>query len=232
MYKNNSILAIIPARSGSRGIKNKNLVKINNLSLVAHAINCVKKINFIDHIHVSTDGKKIFNEASKFKCKPLFLRTKKLSGPRISDIEVIEYVLKKLEKILNKKFQIILLIQPTSPLRKSSDLLNCIKLLLSKNADSVWSLSISDLKHHPLKQLKILKNKLSYYDKKGNKIIARQQLNQVYHRNGICYALRRNTVLKKKSLMGTISIPYIVKRIVPNIDSYKDLEIAKKLMRR
>ena len=72
MYKNNSILAIIPARSGSRGIKNKNLVKINNLSLVAHAINCVKKINFIDHIHVSTDGKKIFNEASNLNVSRYF----------------------------------------------------------------------------------------------------------------------------------------------------------------
>ena len=91
MYKNNSILAIIPLDL-SRGIKNKNLQKINNLSLVAHAINCVK-INFIDHIHVSTDGKKFLMKLLNLN-KPLFLRTKKLSGPRISDIEVIEYVLK------------------------------------------------------------------------------------------------------------------------------------------
>ena len=163
MYKKKKILAIIPARSGSIGVKNKNLIKINNLSLVAHAIKCVQKVKIVDHIHVSTDGKKIYKEAEKYKQKPLFFRTKKLSGSRVSDIQVIEFVLKKTEKILKIKFDIILLIQPTSPLRISSDINHCIKLLISKKADSVWTLSKSDLKLHPLKQLKISKNRYPCY---------------------------------------------------------------------
>ena len=232
MYKKKKILAIIPARSGSIGVKNKNLIKINNLSLVAHAIKCVQKVKIVDHIHVSTDGKKIYKEAEKYKQKPLFFRTKKLSGSRVSDIQVIEFVLKKTEKILKIKFDIILLIQPTSPLRISSDINHCIKLLISKKADSVWTLSKSDLKLHPLKQLKISKNRFDYYDKKGKSIIARQQLGQLYHRNGICYALTRRTALVRKSLKGNFSIPYIINRKISNIDTYDDIFQAVKLMKK
>ena len=91
MFKKKRILAIIPARSGSKGIKNKNLIKINNISLVGHAINCLKKIKMIDHIHVSTDGKKIFNEAKNHNLPPLFYRPKKISGSITSDIDVIHF---------------------------------------------------------------------------------------------------------------------------------------------
>ena len=70
MFKKKKILAIIPARSGSKGIKNKNLKKINNISLVGHAIECLKKIKEIDYIHISTDGKKTYNEAKKYNLKP------------------------------------------------------------------------------------------------------------------------------------------------------------------
>jgi|TARA_Y100000389_G_scaffold168335_1_gene173952 CMP-N,N'-diacetyllegionaminic acid synthase len=232
MFKKKKILAIIPARSGSKGIKNKNLKKINNISLVGHAIECLKKIKEIDYIHISTDGKKIFKEAKKYNLKPLFYRPNYLSGPKTSDIEVIEFVLKKLEYNLKIKFDIILLVQPTSPLRIKHDIIKCINLLITSKSDSVWSLSELDLKYHPLKQIKVDKNRLDYFDPKGKNVSARQYLNRVFYRNGICYAITRHSILNLKSLKGRISTPYIVKRKIIDIDTPQDILEAKLLMKK
>jgi CMP-N,N'-diacetyllegionaminic acid synthase len=229
MIAGKNILAIVPARIGSKGIVKKNLKKIKKKSLVSHAIICLKKIKQIDRIFVSTDSNLIVKEALKFNISTPFLRNKRLAGDRISDYQVISDVLKKIEKLDKKNYDIILLIPPTSPFRKASDIVKCIKMLINNKPDSVWTVSKSDSKMHPLKQLSINKNKINFYDKRGKKIIARQQLQDLYHRNGICYAIRRQTILKQKNIMGNFCIPYIINRININIDNYFDLNLANLL---
>jgi CMP-N,N'-diacetyllegionaminic acid synthase len=231
MIAGKNILSIVPARIGSKGIVKKNLKKIKKKSLVSHAIICLKKIRQIDRIFISTDSNLIVKEALKFNISTPFLRTKRLAGDRISDYQVISDVLKKIEKLDKKNYDIILLIQPTSPFRKASDIVKCIKMLINKKSDSVWTVSKSDPKTHPLKQLSVVKNRVNFYEKSGKKIIARQQLHNLYHRNGICYAIKRETILKQKNIMGKFCIPLIINRININIDNYFDLKLANLLYR-
>ena len=133
MYKNKRLLAIIPARGGSKGIKLKNLKKINKISLIGHVSKIVKKIKFIDLSLVSTDHPKIIKEAKKYNLKILFKRPKKISGDKIGDLSVIKHSLLNAEKKTNLKYDIILFLQPTSPLRKVKDIKKVLISEIKKN---------------------------------------------------------------------------------------------------
>ena len=98
------ILAIIPARGGSKGLKNKNLKKIGKKSLISLAINSCKKLKLVDKIFVSTDSKKIAKEAEKQGIKVPFLRAKKISGDKIPAFDVIYQTLRLVEKFYKEKF--------------------------------------------------------------------------------------------------------------------------------
>ena len=212
MYKGKKVLAIIPARGGSKGIKLKNIVKLRGVPLIGYVSKVLHKINIIDYNLVSTDSKKISDVSRKYNLNVPFMRPKKLSGDRISDIDVMIHSLKKIEKITKTKFDIIVLLQPTSPLRKHSDVVRVVKKLVNDELDSVWTVSKVDSKFHPLKQLVIKESSLSYYDKLGKNIIARQQLSNLYQRNGVAYALTRECLLTQKKLLGKKNGFIIIKR--------------------
>ena len=231
MYKNKTILAIVPARGNSKGIKNKNLKKIKGLSLVEHAGNVLKKINWIDYSIISSDSDKIIKVAKKSNLEYFFKRPKSISGDRISDYSVIKHAVNTFEKKKKIKIDIILLIQPTSPLRKAKYIKDVIKKIIDEKLDSVWSVSKVDLKFHPLKQLIFNSDGLFYYNKKGKDIIARQQLLNTYHRNGVVYAISKKSILKNKDLLGKKSSAYIIKTPQISIDTLKDLKLASKLIR-
>tara|TARA_B100000780_G_scaffold146869_1_gene102602 strand:- start:295 stop:987 length:693 start_codon:yes stop_codon:yes gene_type:complete len=230
MYKNKTILAIVPARGNSKGIKNKNLKKIKGFSLVEHAGNILKRISWIDYSIISSDSDKIIKAAKKSNLECIFKRPKNISGDRIGDHAVIEHALKTVEKLKKNKIDIILLIQPTSPLRKVIHIKNVIKKIIDKKLDSVWTISKVDLKFHPLKQLTLQNNILSHYNEKGKSIIARQQLNNTYYRNGVAYAVTRKLVLKNKNLIGNKSSGYLINTPQVSIDTLKDLKLANKLI--
>ena len=230
MYKNKTILAIVPARGNSKGIKNKNLKKIKGFSLVEHAGNILKRISWIDYSIISSDSDKIIKAAKKSNLECIFKRPKNISGDRIGDHAVIEHALKTVEKLKKNKIDIILLIQPTSPLRKVMHIKNVIKKIIDKKLDSVWTISKIDLKFHPLKQLTLQNNILSHYNEKGKSIIARQQLNNTYYRNGVAYAVTRKLVLKNKNLIGNKSSGYLINTPQVSIDTLKDLKLANKLI--
>ena len=230
MYKNKTILAIVPARGNSKGIKNKNLKKIKGLSLVEHAGNVLKKISWIDYSIISSDSDKIIKAAKKSSLECIFKRPKKISGDRISDHSVMIHALKAVEKSKKDKIDIILLVQPTSPLRKVIDIKNVIKKIVDEKLESVWTISKTDLKFHPLKQLTLKKNILSHYNKKGKGIIARQQLNNTYYRNGVAYAVTRELVLKNKNLISKKSSGYLINTPQISIDTVGDLKLASQLM--
>ena len=219
----------MPARGGSKGIKNKNLKKIGKKSLIEIAANVLKRVNLIDCSMISTDNLKIAKEAKKFGLKFFKKRAKNLSGHNVGDAPVLKDALNQAEKKMNMKFDIILMCQVTSPLRKKKDIISCIKLIINKNFNSVWSISKVDRKFHPLKQLKLIKNKIHYFSSSGSKIIARQQLNDTYIRNGAIYAFTRKSILKM-NLLPNKSGAIVLKSKQVSIDTKEDLNYVKKLL--
>ena len=132
------ILGLIPARSGSKRIKNKNIYELNGKPLIQYTIEAAKNSKLLDDVIVSTDSKRIAEIANNFNINVPFLRPKKLSGDKIEMIEVIKHVVKK-KKF--KKINLIMLLQPTSPLRTNIDIDKSIKLFSLKRADTLVSVT-------------------------------------------------------------------------------------------
>lgn len=230
MFHNKKILALIPARGGSKGIRYKNLRKINGVSLIEYTSKFVDNCKFFDEKIISTESKKIIKEARKLKIKT-FKRSNSTSKDYTSDYEVIREVLN--DKIIKqKKYDFIVYLQPTSPVRKISQLKNALKQVIERNYDSSWSISVVDKKFHPKKIMKISsKYYLSIYNNSGKKIYARQQLEKIYIRNGIFYIFKVSKLLKKKNIYLKKNYPSLTNYSYINIDTHDDLKKARGLIK-
>lgn len=228
------ILAIIPARSNSKGIKNKNLKKIiGNKTLVEHAYEIAKKSKIFNKIIISTDSIVYKNYLKKEDIQIDFLRPKKLSKDFVSDLAVIKYELKRYEKFYKTNFDYVCLLQPTSPLRKISHLKKCLNLLTKRKLDAVWTVSQINSKFHPIKILKVKKNLLRYSDiKRGSKFISRQLLDNCYIRNGVAYFVSRKSILKKNTILPQKTGFILIKDKIINIDNLNELKEAREFLKK
>ena len=126
-----NILCTICARGGSKGIKNKNLTLLNRRPLIDYTISIAKKIKSIDNIVISSDSKKILKFGKKKNIQTLISRPKKYSSDNVSKILAIRHALKYSEQLLNKKFELIIDLDVTSPLRIKKDIEGAIKKILN-----------------------------------------------------------------------------------------------------
>ena len=228
MLKNKKILIIIPARGGSKGIKLKNLKKINGKTLIQITIEFAKSLNFVDHIVVNSDHKKILEIGRKMKVNSM-IRPNRLSGDFISDYQIIENTIYNLKKSINKNFDILIYLQPTSPFRKKSQITKSLNELIDNNLNSIWSVSKVEKKFHPKKIITCTKkNYFKLFDKSGEKVVARQQLDNTYIRNGLFYIFKIKKLIEKKSIYLNKSKISITNYHVINIDNHIDLKNAKK----
>ena len=227
--KNKLIYAITPARGNSKGIKNKNLKYIKNKSLLQICFDSVKNIKIVKEIVISSDSNKIIQRAASIGYKVYFKRPKNLSGDKIGDMPVIKHALLKIEKIKNIKIDYIIMLQVTSPLRKSSYIKKCIREILKKKLDAVWTISKVDNKYHPNKQLIIDKKKLQFFSNKAKRIVARQQLNTTYFRNGAAYIFSRKAVLKE-NILPRKSGYIVIKDKLISIDTKNDLNGVEEII--
>lgn len=230
MYCNRSILAIVPARGGSKGIPLKNIRPLGGVPLIEYTGKVINQTNIIDRAVVSTDHSGIAQIAKECGLDVPFYRPVSLSGDMVGDLEVLIHALTEMERIDGKAYDIILMLQPTSPFRTAEHIENSVKKLIETEADSVWTLSQTDSKGHPDKQLIIKEGKIEFYSERGAEIIARQQLNPTFHKNGITYAITRNCLLNKKSIKGDKCVPLIIEGYIPNIDSEIDIKFAEFLI--
>src|SRR5262249_53188979 len=145
----------------------------------------IKDIREIDRAVVSTDHAGIAKAAEDAGIAAPFMRPEALSGDYIGDIDVLTHALSATEAGDGRRYDIVVMLQPTSPLRTAAQVSATIRMLIDGGWDSVWTVSPTDSKAHPLKQLKIVDGALEYYDPSGSQIIARQQMETVYHRNGV-----------------------------------------------
>ena len=138
MYKNKKIIAVIPARKNSKGIKNKNLIKLNGFPLISYSIDYAKKSKLIDRVFVSTDGKDIASISKKFGAE-VIIRPKKLCNDIIMPDHAVVHAIDYVKKNLDYSFQYVVFLQPTTPLRKLFELDKAIKYCVSKKFDTVFS---------------------------------------------------------------------------------------------
>jgi CMP-N,N'-diacetyllegionaminic acid synthase len=147
MYKNKTFLAIIPARGGSKRLPKKNILNLAGKPLIAWTIETALKSKYIDRIVVSTDDDKIATVSKKYGADVPFMRPGYLATDESTSIDVVLHSLDKLEKN-GEKYDFIILLQPTSPLRSSKNIDESIELLDEIKCDAV--ISVCKVEHSPL----------------------------------------------------------------------------------
>ncbi|WP_076613358.1 cytidylyltransferase domain-containing protein [Candidatus Nitrosotenuis chungbukensis] len=210
------VLAIIPARGGSKGIKNKNIRLVNRQPLIVHTINFLKNSRLFDRIIVSTDNPAIARIAQSQNIQIPFMRPKRLSGDLVSTVDVIKHVLSFLENEENYKPDVIMIFQPTSPIRPTRLIIEALKRLSTNNATSV--VTVSKVKLHPNSSFRIRNKKLVPFNKNFQKFSIRQKVEPLYHPNGSLYAFWRNTLVDYDSIYGPRISPIVINEPEYNID--------------
>ena len=220
MIKNNKVLCLITARSGSKGLKNKNILKLGSHPLLAWPIQAAIKSKFIDDVVVSTDCTKIAKIARKYSAETPFLRPKYLAKDTSSSIDVILHALKKLNENYNRNYQYLILLEPTSPFTTAKDIDTSLKLLIKKNNYYKALISVTSAdKYHPSYSLH-LSNSMGL--KKANYIVRkhtrRQDLESVYFPDGSIYISDVSYLEDKKSF-------YHTKTLGKEFPKWKSIEI-------
>jgi CMP-N,N'-diacetyllegionaminic acid synthase len=231
VLENKTILVVVPARGGSKGVNLKNIRTINGVPLVSLVGRVVKQLPYADRAIVSTDHPEIARLAERSGLDVPFMRPEKLSGDMVADWPVLHHALLECEKIDNREYDVVVMLQPTAPFREAEHVTETVQKLIKGRYDAVWTVSETDSKAHPLKQLVIRKDNLDYYDPAGANIIARQQLTPVYHRNGVAYAMTRDCILNKKNIMGDRTSFVIIDEPLVNIDTELDFKLAEFLLK-
>jgi len=229
-------VVIICARGGSKGIKNKNLKKIGNLSLVEKSIKIAKKLKNIRQIIVSTDSVKIARIAKKSGAIIPELRPKNLAKDNTPEIKVWKYLIKLLIKEKQYKFDInndfLISLSPTSPLRELRDIKRGIKKFLSnKNNDAL--VSISEPYRNPyFNMVKKNNDRLSLVCSSRKNIYRRQDSPIVYDMNTVVYIFKPSFILKANHLFdGKVTSIVNDKKSSVDIDDKIDLKFAKSLLK-
>lgn len=227
MIRKKNLIAIIPVKKKSKGIQNKNILKINNKTLLERKILLSKKNKYIDKTIVSTDCKFMFKIAKKHSVNDISLRPKNLSTDKALTIDVINHIAKK----QNLKDVYIILLQVSSPF-SSQKLLN--KFLKEFDIKKTFnsSVSVSFFNNpHPYKVQQIKNGKLSSFLKKES-MVPRQFLPKVYKLNGLFYISHLNYIKKNKSFFNHPVLPNIIeKKYSLNLDENDDLIIFKEYLK-
>ena len=220
-------LAIIPARSGSKGLKDKNIKLLCDKPLIAYSIQAAQESNIFSEIMVSTDSEYYAEIAKSFGASVPFLRSKNNSSDSASTNDAIKEVLDSY-KALGKVFDSFCILQPTSPLRTTQDIINAWKIF--QNAE-VAVISVCEAEHSPL-WCNILPENSSlenFIPEANNK--RRQEQGKFYRINGALYFVRVPAFIENNYLYRTGSFAYVMsKRHSIDIDDEFDFRLAEFIM--
>ena len=230
MINNKKILGIVTARKGSKGLKNKNLLKLNGYPLIYWPIKAFKNSKYVDDFILSTDSPKISKLANKFSCKTPFIRPANLAKNNSSSIDVIIHALNYF-KSKNIFFHYVALLEPTSPLTTSKDLDNAIiKLKKNKLANSIVGIS-KIVSHHPDFNVKL--NNKSFIKFATKKIKRRQEISNLFFLDGSLYISKINSLIKYRSFYQNKTIGFLTPKWKSyEIDDYIDFLTISALMKK
>lgn len=226
MMKN---IAIIPARSGSKGLKDKNIKELCGKPMIAYSIEAAIQSEIFDCVHVSTDSEEYATIAKMYGADVPFLRAKEYAADVASTWDTVKHVLTKYEEN-GRKFDVVTVLQPTSPLRTSEDICGAYHTFCEKSALSV--ISVCEMEHSPV-LCNVLGEDLSlnnFIDMERMK--RRQEIETYYRINGGIYMIDVKVLEDMNELYGTKSYAYVMeKNKSVDIDCEWDFKMAEFLLK-
>lgn len=223
MIDKKKVLAVIPARGGSKGIKDKNILPLQGKPLIAYTIEAAKRSAYVDEVLVSTDSEKIRDVAERYGAIVPFLRPAELAGDETATLDVVLHAVRAMSG-MGKVYDVLLLLQPTSPLRNDSDIDAALETFSRNGCQAL--VGVSKVDDHPILMRTIgedgrLKRLLS-----ANSTVRRQDMPLYYKVNGSIY-INLICELNEKTSFNDNPVPYVMEsdRAV-DIDSDLDVMIA------
>jgi CMP-N-acetylneuraminic acid synthetase len=228
-----TILAVVPARGGSKSIPRKNLQLMGGVSLVARAARVVVALPFFDAALISTDDAEIAAEAKAHGLDAPFMRPPELSSDTATSVDMWRHAWLAAEEHYGKRFDLSVLLEPTSPLRRPEDVERTLHALIDAGAPAAATVSRMPAHYSPHKTLKINdKGEICFYLESGAKHSLRQGIPAYYHRNGLCYAVTRDHLVDEGCIIDRGAVAVVIDRHVVNIDEMFELELAEWLLER
>ncbi len=227
--KNKQILCTICARGGSKGLPNKNLLKIGDKSLIGHTLTQAKAIDAIDCIIVSSDSNEILKEGEIYAADILLQRSAKLASDDAGKIDAIIDCLNHAESNLNKHFDYVIDLDVTSPLRSLIDIENCLEFTKDQGFKNL--ITVTNSKKNPYFNQIEITNEGPQLVKSGHNIKGRQSAPKVYDMNASIYVWSRDFLINEKTLFSRDTIVYdMPEERSLDIDNELDFKIVKHLI--
>lgn len=231
MIEGRTVLAVVPARGGSKSIPRKNLKMVGGVSLVGRAAQIAAALPLIDAALISTDDPEIAAEAKAHGLDAPFMRPPELSGDTASSVDMWRHAWVAAEAHYGKRFELSVLLEPTSPLRRPEDVERTLRALVDAGAPAAATVSPTPAHYTPHKTLEINdKGEIIFYLEDGARHSLRQGIPAYYHRNGLCYAVTRDHLVNKGYIIDHGAVAVVVDRHVVNIDDMFELALAEWLL--
>jgi len=227
------VLGVIPARGGSKGIPHKNIATVAGQPLLAYTCDAALSSKRLTRVILSTDDPNVAEVGQHYGIEVPFLRPVELAQDEIPILDVLQHVLKTLQETENYQPQVVVLLQPTSPLRRAEHIDEAVDILLRTGADSVVSVVEVPHQFNPVSLMHLEGERLMPY-LEGPPILRRQDKPLLYARNGpAVLAVRREVLLKKNSLYGNDCRPLVMNvEDSVDIDCAFDLDLVEFLLKR
>jgi len=213
MYNNKSFLAIIPARGGSKGLVGKNIKELCGKPLIAWSIESGLKSKYIDEVMVSTDYETIADIAKEYGANVPFLRPQELASDKATSFDTVNHTIDYYKSELNREFDYIILLEPTSPLREDRDIDMMIEKIIKDEEKFDSIVSIGEVHEHPSIMKKIINNNsLSSYCEELELKSRRQDNDKAYFPYGVAYIVKSNSLSEEKTFYTKRNTFYEIKR--------------------
>jgi len=229
MVKKHRILAIIPARGGSKRLPGKNIKKLHGIPMIAYAINAARHSKYVDKLIVSTDDKQIARISKKFGADIPFIRPWELATDTAKTVDVLFHAINYFETEKSTSFDYIVLIQPTSPLIQTQDIDDAIKKIIKTKKQSC--VSVCEISERPEWLYSIKNNSIVPFSSIHNINLRSQELPKLFRINGAIYVSSKQ-LIKNRKILDEQSLEFILmprERSI-DIDTIHDFKQAEFLL--
>lgn len=222
------MVAIIPARGGSKGLPGKNIKDLCGKPMIAYTIEEALKSSYITDVIISTDCKEIEKVATKYGAKSHFLRPEYLASDSAKAIDNYLYTVNRLNSEFGYEIEEFVVLQPTSPLRRAEDIDGAIELFKEKDADSVISYTEE---HHPIEWHKYITEEGKFENIFKENLLNRQEIKRSFFPNGAVFVFKYE-LIKQNQYYSSNSYAYIMPRHRSlDVDTIEDFNYIEFLMK-